>query len=154
MLLFVIINGVVKVCCWRLSNWQHPTPPVMINPSTLQPICCTESRFSQCTIQDRTPWYSFFIIASNERHGVSSHYSINCLFNSLFGMTTKETSRRGPLDSHHKRPLMKEAFPFPDFIMCNHHSNGNKLAFTFSFMKGMTALYTCGCFTIVSWKGI
>ena len=59
------------------------------------------------------------------RHGVSNYLSIECLFNTLFSVTTKSHQRSAllslcegnpPIDSPHKGRVTQKMFPFDDVI--------------------------------------
>ena len=72
---------------------------------------------------------------SNDRHGVSNYRSIECLFNSLLRLTTRNIKgprhclfvrgiHRWPVDSPHKGSVTRKMLPFDDVIMkttANHH---------------------------------
>ena len=64
----------------------------------------------------------------NERHGVSKHRRLYCLFNCRFSRRSKKTSKprvtglcagNSPwsVNSLHKRPVTRKMFPFYDVIM-------------------------------------
>ena len=80
---------------------------------------------------NRTPeWFYGIKVMPHEHHDVSNHWQINCLFNSLFRLTTEEhqsfslwTSHYWPfvrgihqslVDSPHKGPVMQKVFPIHD----------------------------------------
>ena len=62
----------------------------------------------------------------NEHDGVSYHQPHDCLLNCLFRRRSKKTSKlcitglcegNSPVNSPHKRPVMRKMFPFDDVIM-------------------------------------
>ena len=74
---------------------------------------------------------SFTIISLRWRHndhnGISNHQPHHCLFNCLFGRTSKKTSKLrvtglcagnlpGPVNSPYKWPVTRKMFPFDDVI--------------------------------------
>ena len=73
--------------------------------------------------RDLFPW------RHNERHGVSNHQPLDCLFYALFKLTSKKTSKvrvtgplwgkihRWPVNFPHKGPVTRKMFPFDDVIM-------------------------------------
>ena len=84
-----------------------------------------------CKCRVETPYDTVYYItvSSNDRHGVANHRSIECLFNSLFRLTTKKHQsshycpfvrgiHRWPVDSPHKGPVTPKMFPFGDIIIC------------------------------------
>ena len=75
---------------------------------------CQNQHYGQC-------------MAPHKRHGLSNHRLIECLFSSLFMLTTKKISspcywpfvrgmHRWPVDSPHKGPETRKAFPCLDVI--------------------------------------
>ena len=71
------------------------------------------------------PWK---YLSSCEGHGIGNHLHINCLFNTLFGLsktasklvhywTFMRTISQRPVNSPHKGPVMWEAFPHHDIII-------------------------------------
>ena len=71
--------------------------------------------------------HNIITVMSHERHRISNHRSLECLCNSFFGLTSKTNQRsallpfvkeihRWPVDSPHKGPVMRKAYPF-------HHAN-------------------------------
>ena len=88
--------------------------------SSLMGLC----RFS---IYNISLYWATVTVTSNDRHGVSNYRSIQCLFNTLFRLTTKKYQRSALLSlcegnppvscgSHHKRPITRKLFPFDDVI--------------------------------------
>ena len=77
-------------------------------------------------------WY--VTATSNDGHGVSNHWPMECLFNTLFGFTTKKKHQRSALLSFcvgnppvtggflHKGKVTRKMFPFDDVIMCTSHT--------------------------------
>ena len=90
---------------------------------------------------------TFITAISNGRHGVSNYHSIECLFNSLFKLTTKEHQRsallsfcvwgihRWPVVSPHKGTVTRKMFPFDDVIMIQYHQWWNILHHGDSFFS-------------------
>ena len=63
--------------------------------------------------------FAYFIIikvTSHERHGISNHWPLDCLFNRLFRLTTKKTTNLRP--TH----LLSATCGFPSQSVCNAES--------------------------------
>ena len=73
-------------------------------------------------------WNLYITAMSHDRHGISNYWSVECLFNSLFRLTTKKHQRSALISlcegnplvtgcSLHKGAVMRKMFPFDDAIM-------------------------------------
>ena len=78
-------------------------------------------------------WYNWISLLTlrwrhNDHDGVSNHQPHGCLFNRLFRLKSKKTSKLGvtglcvgnspgPVNSPHKGPVTRKMFPFDDVIM-------------------------------------
>ena len=71
-------------------------------------------------------------MTTHERHGVSNHRQLDCLFSHLFSLTTKELpssalldpcegNHRLPMDFPHKGPVLLKVFLYLDVIMGSDH---------------------------------
>ena len=87
-----------------------------------------------CRMLLQVAWVGFrrcdITVTSLEHHDISSHQQLDCLFNSLLGLTTKQTIiklcitgpfvrgiHRWPVDSLYKGPVMQNAFLCQDVII-------------------------------------
>ena len=88
--------------------------------------------------------------------GVSNHQPHECLFNRLFGCSTKKTSNsaslafvrgihRWPVNSPHKWPVTRKMFPFDDVIMRNPPviCNGDLCSFVVSLNERLNEQLIC-----------
>ena len=104
--------------------------------------CATENKVQGITQQTNEKRYhmSFRItMTSHERHVVSNHRSLDCLFNSLCAPTSKRHQsphywpfvrgiHRWPVNSPHKGPVTRKKLPFDDVIMvCTISATQNSL---------------------------
>ena len=91
---------------------------------TVQPKLCPWFRLSK---EDPFHWQSITMM-SHEHYVVSNHRSHNCLFNSLWGPTSKKHQsphywpfvrgiQQWPVNVSHKGPIARKKIPFDDVIM-------------------------------------
>ena len=94
--------------------------------------CCMWRMLSSIPIHCPIQSDRCIVMTSNERQDISSHLLIDCLLNSLFRLTSKETPRlpitgfvmgihRWPMDSPHKESVMRKAWRHHGSV---NHSHG------------------------------
>ena len=93
----------------------------------------------------------------NDRYDVSNYQSTECLFNSLFKLTTKEHQTSALLalcdgnppvtgGSQHRGPVTRKMFPFDDVIMINNYKTNQKKPSKSTCIFHQSVVYDYLCF--------
>ena len=112
---------------WGPSGADRTQVGPMLAPWTMNFAIWDYFRISVTETHFGSLFWNFSLLSlqqSCEHHGVSNHQQLECLFNSMFRLTTRKTSipcttgiceqleiLRWPADSPHKGPVMWKAFP-------------------------------------------
>ena len=144
----------------RTDRWMDKVKPVY--PPQL---CWRGYKYSPHV--SHSSLHCFIMVTAYECHGISNYRQLDCLFDSWFALTSKETSQllvgayllfvRGihqwPGDSHHKEPVMQRSFPCHNIIkrcniptgIHNYEFPWKTFLYNFPFAIAITCLSTIAC---------